>query len=95
MVPHLFFRIEEVLAVSSSKLFLNWTVVEWNQPVTGYSLSYREEGDNSWRYYQVVCVRFPIQIRVYADPVSILLQKLTNQNVFISSLKPVVSAFAL
>ena len=42
-----------MLAVSSSKLFLNWTVEAWNQPITGYSLSYREEGDNSWRYHQV------------------------------------------
>jgi hypothetical protein len=48
-----FFRIDKVVAVSSSKLFLNWTVEDWNSPVTGYSLSYREEGDDSWRYHQV------------------------------------------
>jgi hypothetical protein len=55
-------RIETVLAVSSSKLFLNWTVEDWNQPITGYSLSYREEGDNSWHYHQVRIHFFKISI---------------------------------
>jgi hypothetical protein len=53
-----FFRIDKVVAVSSTKLFLNWTVEDWNRPVTGYSLSYREEGDDSWRYHQVRIVNY-------------------------------------
>jgi hypothetical protein len=53
-----FFRIDKVVAVSSSKIFLNWTVDDWNSPVTGYSLSYREEGDDSWRYHQVRIVNY-------------------------------------
>jgi len=46
-------RIDYVGAVSSSKLFLNWTVVEWNQPIISYILSYREGGDNQWKYHLV------------------------------------------
>ena len=34
--------IDKIVAVSSSKLYINWTVVDWNTPVTGYILSYRQ-----------------------------------------------------
>ena len=46
-------RIDFIVAVSSSKLFLNWTVEDWNRPISGYFLSYREGGDNQWKYHVV------------------------------------------
>ena len=45
--------ISHIVAVSSSKLFINWTVNDWNSPVSGYILSYREDGDNQWRFHLV------------------------------------------
>ena len=46
-------QIDYMVAVSSSKLYINWTVVDWNQPVTGYILSYREGDTNNWQYHMV------------------------------------------
>ena len=43
--------VEHIVAVSSSKLYINWTVTEWNSPVMGYILSYREGDSNSWKYH--------------------------------------------
>jgi len=46
-------QVDRIVAVSSSKLFINWTVQDWNLPVTGYILSYREGGSNSWKLHMV------------------------------------------
>ena len=44
-------RIDHIVAVSSSKLYINWTVTDWNSPVSGYILSYREGDTNQWKYH--------------------------------------------
>ena len=44
-------KVEHIVAVSSSKLYINWTVTDWNSPVTGYILSFREGDTNQWKYH--------------------------------------------
>ena len=44
----------QVIPVSSSKLFLNWTVSAWNLEILEYFLHYRQEGDKAWSYHQVI-----------------------------------------
>ena len=44
-------EVAHIVAVSSSKLYINWTVADWNSPVTGYILSYREGDTNQWKYH--------------------------------------------
>ena len=44
-------KIDHIVAVSSSKLYINWTVTDWNSPVSGYILSYREGDTNQWKYH--------------------------------------------
>ena len=46
-------QIDHIVAVSSTKLFINWTVNSWNLPVTGYILSFREGDSNAWKYHMV------------------------------------------
>jgi len=46
-------QVDHIVAVSSSKLFINWTVTSWNLPVTGYILSFREGDTNQWKYHMV------------------------------------------
>ena len=46
-------QIDQIVPVSSSKLFLNWTVNSWNLPIDEYFLHYREDGANAWEYHQV------------------------------------------
>lgn len=48
--------IDKIVAVSQNKLFINWTVSSWNQPLTGYILSYREGGSNSWKLHMVQAI---------------------------------------
>ena len=46
-------QLDKIIPVSSSKLYLNWTVNSWNLPVKQYFLSYRAEGDKAWKYHEV------------------------------------------
>ena len=43
--------IDLVKAVDSDKIYLNWTIVRWNSPVTDYYLSYRTNSQDSWEYF--------------------------------------------
>ena len=49
-------QIDKIVAVSQNKLFINWTVESWNLPITGYILSYREGGSNSWKLDMVQAI---------------------------------------
>ena len=40
-----------VKAVDSDKIYLNWTIVRWNSPVTYYYLSYRTDSQDAWEYF--------------------------------------------
>ena len=44
-------NIDLVKSVDDDKIYINWTIVRWNTPVTDYYLSYREKDQNSWEYY--------------------------------------------
>ena len=43
--------IDLVKAVDSDKIYLNWTIVRWNSPVTDYYLSYRTDSQDAWEYF--------------------------------------------
>ena len=43
--------LELVKAVDSDKIYLNWTIVRWNSPVTDYYLSYRTDSEEAWEYF--------------------------------------------
>ena len=40
-----------VKSVDSDKIYLNWTIVRWNSPVTDYYLSYRASSEDAWEYF--------------------------------------------
>ena len=44
-------NLDLVKSVDEDKIYINWTIVRWNTPVTDYYLSYREKDQNSWEYY--------------------------------------------
>ena len=42
--------VANIVAVSSSKLYINWTVTDWNSPVVGYILGYKQAESESWQF---------------------------------------------
>ena len=44
-------NLDLVKSVDEDKIYINWTIVRWNTPVTDYYLSYREKDQSSWEYY--------------------------------------------
>ena len=44
-------KIDFVTAVDEDSVYFNWTVTDWNSPVTDYFLSYRQAGDSAWVYF--------------------------------------------
>ena len=48
-----FVQLDTVKAVDQDKIYLNWTVVLWNSPITDYLLFYRKTDpeDTEWTTY--------------------------------------------
>lgn len=70
--------IEQIIPVSSTKLFLNWTIVSWNLPVKEYFLHFRGEGENAWEYHQVS--------EISPDSTSFLMSNLTENKSYLIKL---------
>lgn len=44
-------KLDLVVPVGRTKLFFNWTTIDWNSPITDYFLSFRASGDTAWVYF--------------------------------------------
>ena len=46
-------ELDLVKAVDMDKIYLNWTLTQWNSPVTEYFLSYRQQDAGAWEYFRL------------------------------------------
>lgn len=44
-------KIEVTKAVGAGSVYLNWTVIDWNDPVQKYFIQHMKNGTNEWQYY--------------------------------------------
>eukprot|EP00094_Tigriopus_californicus_P001276 TCALIF_01236-PA protein Name:"Similar to Ptp69D Tyrosine-protein phosphatase 69D (Drosophila melanogaster)" AED:0.07 eAED:0.07 QI:0/0.91/0.84/0.92/1/1/13/255/1330 len=44
-------KIDYVRAVDQDKLYFNWTLEDWNLPVSDYFLASRQSGEDSWEFF--------------------------------------------